>query len=189
MTAGTMSVVLGVVALLALAAFRLGPSWESPQTPLLTGERAGQGPIRPEGIPKSAPVPAPEVPPSVPAPPDPAPAQKPTPRKVTPPPEAPVPDAAPVEPQPEARLEEPAPTAPSYLITLASKPAGVEIQLAKTGQMLGRTPCQVQLPAGSHAVRFVAPGRGSVEHALLIGKDYPDRYVWHLDEDRLEAGY
>jgi serine/threonine protein kinase len=124
----------------------------------------------PEPVPEPAvevlpvvPVPQPEVPVARPAAPRPPPAPKPTPR--------------------------PAPAAPAYEVTLSSVPSGAQVRLASSGELLGITPFHKALPAGSVAVRLVAPDGASTQRTLQIGKNSPRRYTWYVAEDRVESGY
>jgi hypothetical protein len=102
-------------------------------------------------------------------------AERPT-RRTTPGPN-PVPKAA------------PSPAAPTYEVVLTSLPLGAEVRLASSGELLGVTPFRKALPAGSVAVRLVAPGGASTQRTLQIGKNSPRRYVWYVAEDRVESGY
>jgi serine/threonine protein kinase len=83
----------------------------------------------------------------------------------------------------------PSPAAPTYEVVLTSLPLGAEVRLASSGELLGVTPFRKALPAGSVAVRLVAPGGASTQRTLQIGKNSPRRYVWYVAEDRVESGY
>jgi hypothetical protein len=72
---------------------------------------------------------------------------------------------------------------------LSSIPAGVEVRLVSTGEVLGLTPLARELPEGLVSVRMTAPDGTVLERPLLVGKDAPRRYVWRIAEGRLDAGF
>lgn len=83
-----------------------------------------------------------------------------------------------MEPEPEvARLQQ---------IVVASTPRGAEIRLG--GELLGRTPRTLELASGSHTL-VLQLGADTLERTIRVGRNKPDRYVWHVADGRWESGY
>jgi hypothetical protein len=100
---------------------------------------------------------------------------------------APAPVEAPV-PAP-APAPVPAPAAPTWPVVISSIPAGVEIRLLPSGELLGLTPLARELPAGELQVSLIAPDGATLKRSLQIGEHAPRRYVWRISEGRFDAGY
>jgi serine/threonine protein kinase len=136
----------------------------------------------PEPVEPPVPEPPPQVGPA-PAPPRPAPVAPvaPVPAVAPAPVEAPVPAPAPAP--------VPAPAAPTWPVVISSIPAGVEIRLLPSGELLGLTPLARELPAGELQVSLIAPDGATLKRSLQIGEHAPRRYVWRISEGRFDAGY
>lgn len=74
-------------------------------------------------------------------------------------------------------------------ITFASVPAGADIVRADTGQLLGKTPKAVQLPAMDVPIRL-RTGGAQIERTLSLSTNSPPtHYTWYVNTNKLESRY